>query len=113
MVRGETPITCAVSSTDSPVKKRSSTSRLFCGSSCPSLVSASSSASRFRSRSGAAATLSSRVIRRASPFFCLPSAGVAHQNAPHHLGGDAKELRPVLPIHFMLIDQSQINLVDQ
>ena len=38
---------------------------------------------------------------------------MAHKNAPHHLRGDAEELGPVLPVHFMLIDQTQINLVHQ
>src|SRR4051812_16788952 len=61
IVRGETPITSAVSSTDNPLKKRSSTIRLFSGSTVSSLVNASSSASRFGSRSGAAASPSWRV----------------------------------------------------
>src|SRR5881398_3810872 len=53
IVRGETPITSAVSSTDNPLKKRSSTIRLFPGSIVSSLVNASSSARRLGSRSEA------------------------------------------------------------
>ena len=38
---------------------------------------------------------------------------MTHKNAPHHLRGDAKEMRPILPVHVMLINETQVNLVHQ
>jgi hypothetical protein len=39
--------------------------------------------------------------------------GMVHQNAPHHLRGDAEELRPVLPAHSPLTDQPEVRLMDE
>jgi hypothetical protein len=41
------------------------------------------------------------------------AASMANQNPPHHLRSNAEELRPVLPFHSVLVNQSEINLVHQ
>jgi len=38
---------------------------------------------------------------------------VIDEDAPHQLGGDAEELRAILPVGLMLVDQAQVRLVDQ
>ena len=38
---------------------------------------------------------------------------MVHENAPHHDGGHADELRAVLPVHLPLIDEPQVRLVDE
>ena len=53
------------------------------------------------------------MLGGAASFFRLPAASMAHENAPHHLRGDAEELRAILPAHFILIDEPEINLVHQ
>jgi hypothetical protein len=40
-------------------------------------------------------------------------AGVIDQDAAHHLRGDAKEVRPILPVDLALIDHPQVNLVNE
>src|SRR5712664_3923123 len=60
---GEMPRTTAVSSMESPPKKRSSINRLCCGSRVSSLVKASSSATRFTSRLCGRAICGSRANR--------------------------------------------------
>ena len=36
-----------------------------------------------------------------------------YQNTPHHFGGDAKELRTVLPVNVFLINEPKVCLIDQ
>jgi hypothetical protein len=43
----------------------------------------------------------------------VPRAGAVHQNASHHLGRDREELRAVPPIRAMLIDETNVRLVDE
>jgi hypothetical protein len=90
-----TPRTSAVSSTERPPKKRSSTIFDFCGSIAASRLSASSKATRFTSRSP--------PVR----------ARVVNEDAAHHLRGDAEEVRAVLPLHLRLVYQTHVSLVDE
>src|SRR5205823_13238375 len=43
-------------------------------------------------------------------FFRLPGSGVIDKNAPHHLCGYRKKMRTILPIHLILVDQSEVSL---
>jgi hypothetical protein len=38
---------------------------------------------------------------------------VVHEDAPHHLGGDGIELRPVLPDRTALAEQAQVDFVHE
>ena len=40
-------------------------------------------------------------------------ASVIHQDAPHQLSRDRKEVRAVLPLNVARVDQPQIGLIDQ
>ena len=40
-----------------------------------------------------------------------PGASAIHQDVPHDLGGEAEELRPVLPLHVGLVHELQVGLV--
>jgi len=44
---------------------------------------------------------------------CPPLAGMIHQDQPHQVGGDGKEVRPVFPILLPLPDQPEVGFVDQ
>lgn len=44
---------------------------------------------------------------------CCSFAGVIDQNPPHHLRGDSKEVRAVLPGDPFLAEQPQLRLVDE
>ncbi len=48
-----------------------------------------------------------------SVFGHLAGPGAVHEDAAHHLRGDAKELRVVLPGEAILLDEAQIDLMNQ
>jgi hypothetical protein len=50
-------------------------------------------------------------VRHAALWRTTP-ARVVHENAAHHLRGDAEEMRPVLPGYSVLVNQPQIRFVD-
>jgi hypothetical protein len=43
----------------------------------------------------------------------VPPARVVHEDAPHHLRGDAEEVGAVLPLHAALVHQAQVGLVHE
>jgi hypothetical protein len=47
----------------------------------------------------------------AATFLVLPRARVIHQNVAHHTRGDRQEMRPVLPLNMLSIDEPQIRFV--
>jgi hypothetical protein len=49
----------------------------------------------------------------AGPFSHLAAPGTVYEHPTHHLRGDAKELRAILPGDAVLSDQAQIDLVNQ
>jgi len=48
-----------------------------------------------------------------APFACSPRSGAIDENPPHDLCGDTVEVRPILPVHAVLIHQPDICLVNQ
>src|SRR5262249_15762762 len=92
-------------------------------STAASSVRASSSATRSASRCRARSSTSSSTSCRTSPPCPSPrpraaprggaGGGVAHQEAPHHRGGDAEEGGAARPVPLPLVDQPQERLVDQ
>jgi len=51
-------------------------------------------------------------MRAPTPFrFLLPPC-VIDKDASHKLRGDRKKVRPVFPVNTVLVDQSQICLID-
>src|SRR5437667_6921300 len=53
------------------------------------------------------------LLFRAAALIRLMGAGMVHKDAAHQLRGDAVELRTVLPLRVLLIDQLEVSLVDQ
>ena len=49
----------------------------------------------------------------AATLFRLPAAGMAYQNASHHLRRDPEKLRAISPAYLILIDEPEINLIHQ
>src|ERR1700693_1113165 len=49
----------------------------------------------------------------ASSLLVSARTGVIHQNAPHQLCGDGKEVRAVLPVDLPGVYQSQVGFVDE
>src|SRR5262249_55506782 len=43
----------------------------------------------------------------------ITRAGVIHQDAPHQLSRDRKEVRAALPLNVARVNQSQVCLIDQ
>ncbi len=113
-VRSDTCKTSPISRVVSPPKNFNSTTSLWRGPICARLRSAPSSASKF-TRPGAAispATSRGRLSARPAPGGGLP-LGVVHQDAAHHAGRDAEEVRPALPVDLVVVHQAQVRLVDQ
>ena len=54
-----------------------------------------------------------QVRRTPSPLLEAARACEIRQNAPHQLGANSKEMRPVVPTHLSDIDQPQIDFVDE
>ena len=52
------------------------------------------------------------VLDAASAFEVVPSSSL-HKNATHQLRRDGKEVRSILPSHPLIVDQSDIGLIDQ
>jgi hypothetical protein len=50
---------------------------------------------------------------RVRPFFGLASPGVIDENAPHHSCGYGEKVGPAFPVNAILVDQSDVNLMDQ
>ena len=48
-----------------------------------------------------------------SPLSGRMRTGVVHENPPHRLGGDTKEVRAILPSYGALIDQLEESLMDE
>lgn len=46
-------------------------------------------------------------------FNCVSAPCMVHENAAHHLGGDRQEVRPILPVNPLMVDQPQIGLVNE
>ncbi len=115
-VGAETPSTSAVSSTERPPKKRSSTIFDFCGS---------ISARRFervvqgdevhvaRGARGVEVLVERELLELAAALLGLVGARVIDEDAAHHLRGDAEEVRAVLPLHLRLIHEPHVRLVDE
>lgn len=40
--------------------------------------------------------------------FLKDALGVIHQDVPHHVGRQAQDLRPVLPVHLRLVHQLKV-----
>ena len=90
----------AVSRSLSPVKYRSSTTRLARGSIFSSRESASSSATRSSSRSSAAGSTSLSDIRTYPRALSgVPGAGVVHENMAHVTCDGGEEVSAALPAH--------------
>ena len=51
--------------------------------------------------------------RRVGSFGGATRARVINKDAPHHLRGDAEEVRPALPAHPLCAGQSEMRLVHQ
>ncbi len=52
-------------------------------------------------------------MRAAASFCGLPPSRMVHQDAPHQLARQGKEVGAILPMHMSLINQSQVSFVDQ
>src|SRR5271165_5993152 len=52
------------------------------------------------------------MLHAASPFQVLAPC-MFDQNAPHQLGRDGKKVRPILPLHALVVHQAHIGLIDQ
>ena len=51
---------------------------------------------------------------KSSPTFISEMCtGVVDENSAHELRGDAKEMRPPLPIHRTLLDKLEVGFMDQ
>ena len=57
--------------------------------------------------------LQRHILNAPSALEVATVASVVNQDAAHQLGGNAKELRAVLPAHPSLIDEAEIGFVDQ
>ena len=113
---GDARAAAAASSTDSPAKKRSLTSRAAGGSSAASRVRASSRASRSSGRRSAAGVGRSRSTRPPAAAALQPAlaAGVLDEDAAHGLGGGGEEVARGRPSPGRsAADQPQVRLVDQ
>src|ERR1041384_2223249 len=49
----------------------------------------------------------------ASAFAVAMSARVINQDMAHYLRRDGKKMSPILPVHFLLIDQPEVRFVDE
>jgi hypothetical protein len=99
-----------------PAKKRISTTRHFRASTVSSASSASFKARK--SVDGAAPAISTSSIATCSTPAGLPlltafrACGV-DQNPPHEARSHREEMRPVMPLHLLDVDQSKVGLVDE
>ena len=52
-------------------------------------------------------------MARLALFDPRPAAREVHENPPHHLRGDAEEVRAVLPTRRLPVDEAQVGFVNQ
>jgi hypothetical protein len=78
-------------------------------------VSASSSATSSRSRSGEIVSASSERYQRsaAAALLIVPRARRVDEDAPHQAGGDGEEVRAIAELDLLAVDQPDEDFVDQ
>ena len=106
--------TTAVSSTVRPPKKRISTTWTFRGSTrgerVQGIIEGDEVDGRVVAHDGG--FVQRDVLNAASTFEVVPSRSL-HENATHQLRGDGEEVRSILPLHPLVVDQADVGLVDQ
>ena len=114
-VRADTPSVSAVSSTENPPKNRNSTTWLGRGSSVASSASASFRATTSTPSAGAATSAASerQSLHALTTLRRLSCPRGVHQHATHHPGGGREEVRPVLPVHRVPVEQANVRLLHE
>ena len=114
-VLAETPRTSAVSSTLRPPKKRSSTTRLLRASSAQRSAPRRAPPGRRSGSVGTWTRLRQRdvLLRRRRASRSARARAKSTRMRRINLRGDAEEVRAVLPLHGLPVDQPQVGFVDQ
>jgi len=52
-------------------------------------------------------------VRDASPALLIAPARMVHEDAAHQLGGHGEKVGAVLPLHSLVVHQTQVGFVDE
>ena len=115
-VRTEIPSASAVSSTDRPPKKRSSTTCALRGSStasnCKAPINGEQVGCRFAGRDVDATEWQMNRARASSPLGATAARDI-DEHVAHHARGDPEEMSAILPADWIPPEQTHAHLVDE